>query len=187
MPSRSRSTRSWRWRARRRRAGRKRLVVTGCLSQRYDAELRREIPEIDATLGTGQVEDILRAVTGESTITDADQLPAWVYDHTAPRVLSTPPYMAYVKISEGCDYTCCFCIIPTLRGKHRSRQRGRHRGRGARPRRPRRAARSCWSRRTRRATASTSGCATACARCCGGSAGSTASAGSASCTPIPRR
>ena len=46
----------------------------------------------------------------------------WVYDHTAPRMLSTPSYMAYVKISEGCDYTCSFCIIPTLRGKHRSRQ-----------------------------------------------------------------
>ena len=109
--------------AREKESGRaKRLVVTGCLSQRYDAELRREIPEIDATLGTGQVEDIVRAVTGESTITDVDQLPAWIYDHTAPRMLSTPPYLAYVKISEGCDYTCSFCIIPTLRGKHRSRQ-----------------------------------------------------------------
>jgi ribosomal protein S12 methylthiotransferase len=99
----------------------RRLVVTGCLAQRYDAELRREIPEIDATLGTGQVEDIVRAVGGEPTVADADQLPAWVYDHSAPRLLSTPPYLAYVKISEGCDYTCTFCIIPTLRGRHRSR------------------------------------------------------------------
>ncbi len=108
--------------AREKESGRaRRLVVTGCLSQRYDAQLRREIPEIDATLGTGQVEDIVRAVTGENTITDADQLPRWVYDHTAPRMLSTPSYLAYVKISEGCDYTCSFCIIPTLRGKHRSR------------------------------------------------------------------
>jgi ribosomal protein S12 methylthiotransferase len=98
-----------------------RLVVTGCLSQRYDEELRREIPEIDATLGTGQVEDIVRAVEGESTVTDSEVLPTWVYDHTAPRLLSTPSYMAYVKISEGCDYTCSFCIIPTLRGRHRSR------------------------------------------------------------------
>jgi ribosomal protein S12 methylthiotransferase len=109
--------------AREKESGRaQRLVVTGCLSQRYDAELRREIPEIDATLGTGQVEDIVRAVSGEATVTDADQLPQWVYDHTAPRTLSTPSYMAYVKISEGCDYTCSFCIIPTLRGKHRSRR-----------------------------------------------------------------
>ena len=100
----------------------RRLVVTGCLSQRYDAELRREIPEIDATLGTGQVDEILRAVSGEATTTDAASgLPTWVYDHTSPRVLSTPGHLAYVKISEGCDYTCSFCIIPTLRGKNRSR------------------------------------------------------------------
>jgi len=110
--------------AREKESGRaKRLVVTGCLSQRYDEELRREIPEIDASLGTGQVEDIVRAVSGDATsLADAGPgLPTWVYDHTAPRVLSTPPWLAYVKISEGCDYTCSFCIIPTLRGKHRSR------------------------------------------------------------------
>ena len=104
-------------------AGRaKRLVVTGCLAQRYDADLRREIPEIDATLGTGQVDEIVRAAGGEATsLAEAAGLPTWVYDHTAPRVLSTPPWLAYVKISEGCDYTCSFCIIPTLRGRHRSR------------------------------------------------------------------
>jgi ribosomal protein S12 methylthiotransferase len=109
--------------ARHKEAGRaKRLVVTGCLSQRYDADIRKEIPEIDATLGTGQVEQILDAVGGAATHTDAAEgLPTWVYDHQAPRVLSTPPWLAYVKISEGCDYTCSFCIIPTLRGKHRSR------------------------------------------------------------------
>jgi ribosomal protein S12 methylthiotransferase len=98
----------------------RRLVVTGCLTQRYDAELRREIPEIDATLGTGQVDDIVQAVEGEAN-TDATAAPTWVYDHTSPRTLSTPPWLAYVKISEGCDYTCSFCIIPTLRGRHRSR------------------------------------------------------------------
>lgn len=98
-----------------------RLVVTGCLAQRYDAELRKEIPEIDATLGTGQVEDIVAAVEGRATVTDAEHLPTWVYDHSAPRLLSTAPYMAYLKISEGCDYTCTFCIIPKLRGLHRSR------------------------------------------------------------------
>ena len=98
-----------------------RLVVTGCLAQRYEADLRREIPEIDATLGTGQVDSILEAVTGTPTATDLSQPPAWVYDHLSPRVLTTPPWLAYVKISEGCDYTCSFCIIPTLRGRHRSR------------------------------------------------------------------
>jgi ribosomal protein S12 methylthiotransferase len=101
----------------------RRLVVTGCLAQRYDEQIRAEIPEIDATLGTGQVDDIVRAVEGEATITDAQTgPPRWVYDHTSPRVLSTPPWTAYVKISEGCDYTCTFCIIPKLRGRHRSRQ-----------------------------------------------------------------
>jgi ribosomal protein S12 methylthiotransferase len=102
--------------------GARRLVVTGCMAQRYDQELRREIPEIDATLGTGQVADILTAVEGEATVTDAAEgPPTWVYDHLAPRVLTTPPWLAYLKISEGCDYTCSFCIIPTLRGRHRSR------------------------------------------------------------------
>ena len=109
--------------AREKESGRaRRLVVTGCLAQRYDAELRREIPEIDATLGTGQVGGIVAAVEGQASVTDAEAgLPTWVYDHTSPRVLSTPPWLAYVKISEGCDYTCSFCIIPTLRGRHRSR------------------------------------------------------------------
>ncbi len=81
-----------------------------------------EIPEIDATLGTGQVADIVAAVSGQATITDAAlRRPEWVYDHTAPRVVSTAAHTAYIKISEGCDYTCAFCIIPTLRGRHRSR------------------------------------------------------------------
>ena len=80
----------------------RRLVVTGCLAQRYDEELRREIPEIDATLGTGQVDEVLRAVEGEATVTDAAvRRPEWIYDHTSPRVLTTPSHLAYVKISEG--------------------------------------------------------------------------------------
>src|SRR6185295_11871282 len=99
-----------------------RLVVTGCLAQRYEGELRKEIPEIDATLGTGQVDSILEAVTGTPTAADLSQAPTWVYDHVSPRVLTTPAWTAYVKISEGCDYTCAFCIIPTLRGRHRSRR-----------------------------------------------------------------
>jgi ribosomal protein S12 methylthiotransferase len=109
--------------AQEKQAGRaRRLVVTGCLAQRYDAELRHEIPEIDATLGTGQVADIVAAVEGRDTRTDADEgRPTWIYDHASPRVLSTPPWLAYLKISEGCDYTCTFCIIPRLRGLHRSR------------------------------------------------------------------
>jgi len=99
----------------------RRLVVTGCLAQRYDAELRREIPEIDATLGTGQIDEVVRAVAGEDTAAAREELPTWIYGSESPRVLSTPPWLAYLKIGEGCDYTCSFCVIPQLRGRHRSR------------------------------------------------------------------
>ncbi|MEO8360930.1 MAG: 30S ribosomal protein S12 methylthiotransferase RimO [Vicinamibacteria bacterium] len=101
----------------------RRLIVTGCLAERHDADLRREIPEIDATLGTGQIPEIVAAVEGRSTIVDrSTKRPEWIYDADSPRVQSTASHTAFVKISEGCDYTCTFCIIPTLRGLHRSRQ-----------------------------------------------------------------
>ncbi len=101
----------------------KRLVVTGCLAERHDADLRREIPEIDATLGTGQIPEIVSAVEGTSTVVDRTvRRPEWIYDADSPRLQSTASHTAFVKISEGCDYTCTFCIIPTLRGLHRSRR-----------------------------------------------------------------
>jgi len=101
----------------------KRLVVTGCLAERHDADLRREIPEIDATLGTGQIPEIVSAVEGTSTVVDRTvKRPEWIYDADSPRLQSTASHTAFVKISEGCDYTCTFCIIPTLRGLHRSRR-----------------------------------------------------------------
>jgi ribosomal protein S12 methylthiotransferase len=99
----------------------RRLVVTGCMVQRYESELQREIPEIDATLGTGEVGSVVAAVRGRAGRKGAPTPPTWVYDHTTPRVLSTPSYLAYLKISEGCGYTCSFCIIPRLRGAYRSR------------------------------------------------------------------
>lgn len=103
--------------------GPRRLVVTGCLAERHDADLRRQIPEIDATLGTGQIPDIVAAVEGEATVVDRSRKrPEWIYDADSPRLQSTPSHTAFVKISEGCDYTCTFCIIPTLRGLHRSRR-----------------------------------------------------------------
>ncbi len=181
-----------------------RLVVTGCLAERYRDDLRKEIPEIDALLGTGEVEQILGAIgdpgsrvlgalararrssgslgarrarglgalrerthdagavsqrpnqsrsgptnrcqaTGwnaerrapNAGVSDRSRLPApgsriptahsgsrlptYLYDADTPRLLTTPGHYAYVKIAEGCDYTCAFCIIPTLRGKYRSR------------------------------------------------------------------
>lgn len=100
----------------------RRLIVTGCLAERHDADLRRDIPEIDATLGTGQIPEIVAAVEGQNTVVDRTaKRPEWIYDAESPRLQSTASHTAFVKISEGCDYTCTFCIIPTLRGLHRSR------------------------------------------------------------------
>ncbi len=136
------------------------LVVTGCMAERYRDELRAEIPEIDAVLGTGEVPEIVAALGGSAgsasasafahatadksrnppyvqllrsngepiapshrrTVTPSPpSLPTYIYDADTPRLLATPRHYAYVKIAEGCDYKCAFCIIPTLRGKYRSR------------------------------------------------------------------
>jgi ribosomal protein S12 methylthiotransferase len=135
----------------------RRLVVTGCLAERYRDELQDQIPEIDALLGTGEVPDIVRAlgsrgVENPAVTMGADPfvpkllqarepvpmtlhrkaakhqplgsrtaLPTYIYDATTPRHLATPRHYAYLKIAEGCDYTCAFCIIPRLRGHYRSR------------------------------------------------------------------
>jgi ribosomal protein S12 methylthiotransferase len=132
----------------------RRLVVTGCLAERYRQELVQEIPEIDAVLGTGEVPSIVAAIEGRhvapagaaAPVTvfrrgpgsahpiaprgiaarhrDAvatRPLPTYLYKASTPRVLTTPRHYAYVKVAEGCDYNCSFCIIPTLRGQYRSR------------------------------------------------------------------
>jgi ribosomal protein S12 methylthiotransferase len=122
----------------------RRLVVTGCLAERYRDELRDQIPEIDAVLGTGDVPGIVDALGGEAGTAPAtgvsplrfyrhprpnghrplagrSQLPSYIYDADTPRLLATPKHYAYVKVAEGCDYKCAFCIIPRLRGQYRSR------------------------------------------------------------------
>jgi ribosomal protein S12 methylthiotransferase len=119
----------------------RRLVVTGCLAERYRDDLRAQIPEIDAVLGTGEVPDIVRALQegrlkpAPTTGTPAPATffrkhpapgtrhpsPSYLYTEATPRHLTTPRHYAYVKVAEGCDYTCSFCIIPTLRGRYRSR------------------------------------------------------------------
>jgi ribosomal protein S12 methylthiotransferase len=104
-----------------RRIGRcRRLVVTGCLAERYRDALRAEIPEIDALLGTGQVPEIVSAV--ETSPAWQAQAPGYLYDADTPRHLATPGHFAYIKIAEGCSHTCSFCIIPALRGRYRSRR-----------------------------------------------------------------
>jgi ribosomal protein S12 methylthiotransferase len=127
----------------------RRLIVTGCLAERYRDELRAEIPEIDAVLGTGEVPAIVGAIAGTATTVAAPlaffrssqlpiegpdlaraegapngeprTLPNYIYDADTPRWMATPRHYAYVKVAEGCDYKCAFCIIPTLRGHYRSR------------------------------------------------------------------
>ncbi len=102
----------------------KKLVVAGCLSQRYPDELARELPEVDLFIGTGEVPrigEILREHDANSIPRKYIGLPNYLYDHTTPRLRSTPSYTTFLKVSEGCDHKCAFCIIPQLRGPHRSR------------------------------------------------------------------
>jgi ribosomal protein S12 methylthiotransferase len=99
----------------------KRLVVTGCLSQRYSGDLAREMPEVDQFLGSGDVNRIGEALRGGGPRDGVTMDPAYLYDDVTPRLASLPHYTAYVKIAEGCDRPCAFCIIPKLRGGQRSR------------------------------------------------------------------
>src|SRR5579863_9604055 len=136
----------------------KKLVVAGCLVERFRDQIRKDIPEVDAVVGTGELENILaatgiapapapshspfvllpsrpegdaRAAQGrfsreswarESWTGAIGDLPNYLYDDATPRILATPRHMAYIKIAEGCDHPCTFCIIPQLRGKFRSRR-----------------------------------------------------------------
>lgn len=103
----------------------RKLIVTGCLAERYPKEIKSDLVEVDAILGTNQVEEIARAVSGEQIAppdtfgrSDAD---LYLYSDATPRTLIGPKYSAYIKVSEGCDHTCAFCVIPKIRGRLRSR------------------------------------------------------------------
>jgi len=99
------------------------LVVAGCLSQRYPNELAEELPEVDHFLGSADMLGLERVLNGVGPRNGVSPLhrKAYLYDHTTPRTLSGARHQAYVKIAEGCDRPCAFCIIPTLRGPQRSR------------------------------------------------------------------
>ncbi|HVF44616.1 MAG TPA: 30S ribosomal protein S12 methylthiotransferase RimO [Pyrinomonadaceae bacterium] len=107
-----------------------RLVVAGCLVERYRDELRAEIPEVDAFIGTSQVGDITKVADARVNARQLPVLPlgnqtaTYLYDDSTPRVLATPGHFAYVKIAEGCDRPCAFCFIPQMRGHFRSRRFG---------------------------------------------------------------
>ncbi|HEV2224732.1 MAG TPA: 30S ribosomal protein S12 methylthiotransferase RimO, partial [Candidatus Acidoferrales bacterium] len=97
------------------------LIVAGCLVERFRNEIRELIPEVDAVIGTGEVENILQACEGELRNSPAES-PTFLYHDLTPRILATPRHTAYIKINEGCDHPCAFCIIPQLRGRFRSRR-----------------------------------------------------------------
>ena len=98
----------------------RRLVVAGCLVERYREELRTRIPEVDAVLGTNELEHIVAHCEGIEVDSSAPE--PYLYHDFTPRRPATPRHMAYVKINEGCDHPCTFCIIPKFRGRFRSRR-----------------------------------------------------------------
>ena len=100
------------------------LIATGCLAQRYGSELMQDIPELDGVLGTGNIAEISEIVrAAESTRTNLIKpgTPDFLHDEKMPRIRSTPDYLAYVKVAEGCDNYCTYCVIPYVRGHFRSR------------------------------------------------------------------
>lgn len=107
-----------------------RLIVAGCLVERYRDELKAELPEVDAFIGTNQIMDILKVcdpkVDSRSlpVVPLGNQSATYLYDESTPRVLATPSHYAFVKIAEGCDRPCAFCFIPQMRGHFRSRRFG---------------------------------------------------------------
>jgi ribosomal protein S12 methylthiotransferase len=108
----------------------KRLVVAGCLVERYRDELKAEMPEVDAFIGTSQINDILSVCDPQTNTRSLPVIPlgnqsaTYLYDESTPRVLATPGHYAFIKIAEGCDRPCAFCFIPQMRGHFRSRRFG---------------------------------------------------------------
>jgi ribosomal protein S12 methylthiotransferase len=98
----------------------KKLIVAGCLVERYRDQIRREMPEVDAVIGTNEIEQIVPLCEGIEVA--ANPLEPYLYHDLTPRVLATPKHYAYMKIAEGCDHPCTFCVIPQYRGKFRSRR-----------------------------------------------------------------
>ena len=101
-----------------------RLIVAGCLVERYRREILESLPEVDAVVGTNELPRILQAcaeVEAPAVPPAYEVREEYLYSDSDPRVLTTPDYTAYVKIAEGCDHPCTFCVIPQMRGRFRSR------------------------------------------------------------------
>lgn len=107
-----------------------RLVVAGCLVERYRDDLKAEMPEVDAFIGTSQLNEILAVCDPKvntrslPVVSIGNQTSTYLYDESTPRVLATPSHYAFIKIAEGCDRPCAFCFIPQMRGHFRSRRFG---------------------------------------------------------------
>jgi len=99
----------------------KRLVVAGCLVERYRGDITKDMPEVDAVIGTNEIESIVAVCEGINEPAAPDS-GLYLYHDLTPRVLATPRHFAYLKIAEGCDHPCTFCVIPQYRGKFRSRR-----------------------------------------------------------------
>ena len=97
----------------------KRLVIAGCLAERYAEEIRKEIPEVDAVVGTSSYEDIVAALTSEGAYESRRPL-SYLPQPETPRAVTAGNYVSYLKIAEGCDKCCTYCIIPKIRGPYRS-------------------------------------------------------------------
>lgn len=111
--------------------GAQRLVVTGCLVERFRHDLQREMPEVDAVVGTNELSSIVAACRGDDSgllpvlpadFFDPTPVAPYLYDELTPRLRATPRHTAYIKIAEGCDHPCTFCVIPQYRGRFRSRR-----------------------------------------------------------------
>src|SRR5579871_601384 len=98
----------------------KKLIVAGCLVERYRGDIRKEMPEVDALVGTNELESIVALCEGDDAPAPSSE--PYLYHDLTPRVLSTPRHFAYMKIAEGCDHPCTFCVIPQYRGTFRSRR-----------------------------------------------------------------
>jgi len=98
----------------------RKLIVAGCLVERYRGEIRKDLPEVDAIIGVNELERVTAEV--ESTASGPASPGLYLYHDLTPRVLSTPKHYAYIKIAEGCDHPCTFCVIPQYRGQFRSRR-----------------------------------------------------------------
>jgi ribosomal protein S12 methylthiotransferase len=105
------------------RVGRaKKLIVAGCLVERYRADIRKDLPEVDALVGTNELDRIVGLVEGWADAGQETAAEPYLYHDMTPRVLATPRHYAYIKIAEGCDHPCTFCVIPQYRGGFRSRR-----------------------------------------------------------------